>query len=82
MEDDYNDIPDYSGHCPDCPMCDSVMKFSYCKAEFKCFECGYIMDENDWDEIMDENDSITPFGCEVCGGPYPQCKTSCKLFDD
>ena len=20
--------------------------------------------------------------CRACGGPYPYCKTSCKLFDD
>lgn len=23
-----------------------------------------------------------PSGCRACGGPYPQCKISCKLFDD
>lgn len=23
-----------------------------------------------------------PIGCSACGGPYPDCKTSCKLFDD
>lgn len=21
-------------------------------------------------------------GCRACGGPYPNCKLSCKLFDD
>ena len=25
---------------------------------------------------------IPPAGCGACGGPYPYCKTSCKLFDD
>lgn len=25
---------------------------------------------------------IPPAGCRACGGPYPHCKTSCKLFDD
>lgn len=30
-----------------------------------------------------ENDpNYIPPGCAACGGPYPQCKTSCKLFDD
>lgn len=25
---------------------------------------------------------IPPAGCRACGGPYPHCKTSCKLFDN
>lgn len=23
-----------------------------------------------------------PAGCRACGGPYPNCKDSCPLFDD
>lgn len=23
-----------------------------------------------------------PVGCRACGGPYPECKLSCNLFDD
>lgn len=23
-----------------------------------------------------------PAGCRACGGPYPNCKSSCPLFDD
>jgi hypothetical protein len=82
MEEDYKDIPDYSGYCPDCPKCGATMGFCYYKAEFKCFECEYVMEEDDWDYIIEEDDSEPPFGCAACGGPYPQCKTSCKLFDD
>ena len=82
MENEYNDIPDYAGHCPECPICGETMRFSYCKAEFKCFECGHTMEEDDWDYIMGEDDSTPPYACEVCGGPYPQCKTSCNMFDD
>lgn len=30
-----------------------------------------------------ENDpNYIPPGCAACGGPYPKCKTSCKIFDD
>lgn len=29
-----------------------------------------------------EQGDIPPAGCRACGGPYPYCKTSCKLFDD
>lgn len=75
----YNDIPDYAGYCPDCPQCGTEMKYSYSLSEFKCPSCGTILDENDWDR---EDDSEIPFGCASCGGPYPQCKTSCKMFDD
>lgn len=76
---DYNDIPDYAGCYPDCPECGTEMKYSYSLSEFKCPSCGYSMDEDDWDR---DDDSEIPSGCAACGGPYPQCKTSCKLFDD
>lgn len=23
-----------------------------------------------------------PSGCKACGGPYPDCMTACKIFDD
>ena len=43
-------------------------------------------DEIDWahyvpDYLIDDDDDI-PEGCAVCGGPYPDCMTSCNLFDD
>lgn len=77
---EYNDIPDYSGCCPDCPECGTTMRYSYSKSEFKCFNCGYVMDEGDWDYESDDED--IPFACKTCGGPYPKCMTSCKMFDD
>lgn len=27
-------------------------------------------------------DDVPPEGCIACGGPYPYCKSSCKVFDD
>lgn len=79
MEKDYNDIPDYSGFCPDCPMCGSTMGYSYAKEEFKCPNCGYTMDELDW--ARDDSDDIL-FGCQACGGPYPDCRESCSMYSD
>ena len=39
--------------------------------------------EYERDEDVDERgDDIPPAGCRACGGPYPNCKLSCKLFDD
>ena len=37
-----------------------------------CNECGALMERRE----------DPPAGCRACGGPYPNCKLSCKLFDD
>ena len=42
----------------------------------------YGIDEEDDDWYDDDDDDDIPEGCAACGGPYPQCTTSCKLFDD
>lgn len=30
---------------------------------------------------LDDDDGI-PEGCAACGGDYPNCTTSCPMFDD
>lgn len=35
---------------------------------------GYYGDDDDNDDI--------PEGCAACGGPWPDCETSCNIFDD
>lgn len=59
-----------------------------------CNRCGLKVDEEDYEYESDEEvewteemlnmeqGDIPPAGCRACGGPYPYCKTSCKLFDD
>lgn len=39
--------------------------------------------ETDEDELYSysEGDEL-PYVCTTCGGPYPQCTSSCKMFDD
>lgn len=59
-ESSYNDIPDYSGYCPDCPICGKTMGYNYVESEFKCLSCGYIMDEFDWDYKYDFDDPGSP----------------------
>jgi len=63
--------------------------------EIVCRECdvSYLpweRDEvfSDWEDKLllelfaqDLDDDI-PEGCAACGGPWPDCETSCKLFDD
>ena len=34
------------------------------------------------DEYLIPRDDMPPAGCRACGGPYPHCKTSCKMYDD
>lgn len=64
---------------------------------WECTECGYrnsisadeIYDSEEsfrnnftlWNSDDDDEDDI-PEGCRACGGPYPNCTTSCPLFDD
>ena len=58
-----------------------------------CTECGYENEiaasetEDSYRygysscDVEDEEEEV-PEGCAACGGPYPDCKSSCKLFDD
>lgn len=32
--------------------------------------------------ILIFRDDMPPAGCRACGGPYPYCRASCKMFDD
>lgn len=54
----------------------------------KCRVCGGKMEDNgkgvyfcpdcrdiDWDDDM-------PYCCQACGGNYPECMSSCTIFDD
>ena len=59
-----------------------------------CPACKWEIDEMDYEyEHEGEKEwtselfglykgDIPPSGCRACGGPYPYCKTSCKLFDE
>lgn len=50
-----------------------------------CPNCGEEVDEMDYEYEFDDDEYDSdkiPKGCIACGGPYPQCTTSCKLFDD
>ena len=63
-----------------------------------CPGCGWEIDEMDYvhesndpmELVVDEygneyliyKNDMPPAGCQACGGPYPDCKASCKMFDD
>lgn len=40
-----------------------------------------VLDERGKNCLIFRND-MPPAGCRACGGPYPYCKASCKMFDD
>lgn len=61
---------------------------------YTCPSCGWEIDEMDYEyEDQEEMEwasgvlgayrgDVAPPGCCACGGPYPHCKPSCKMFDD
>lgn len=70
-----------------CDECYSAMEVTRVDRKTRvvhCPECG-----NEWlidneDEIINDpcSDDDMPECCAACGGPYPSCMTSCKIFDD
>lgn len=71
---DFNDI-----YCPDCG---AALEYNAFLHMFRCPDCKQVIDEDDIWEFIEEPDSEVPPCCAACGGPYPQCTTSCKIFDD
>lgn len=62
---------------------------------YNCPSCGWKTDVMDYEYETDDEEvewttemlnayggDVPPAGCRACGGPYPHCKTSCKLFDE
>lgn len=60
---------------------------------WRCLECGFendvtadniiwVDDEDDELSYNSDDENDIPEGCAACGGPYPDCMTSCNIFDD
>lgn len=72
MEIDYSELTAY------CPCCNGKWAL-----EWGSFFEAYVIDfENCLEEPCNDDNSDMPECCIACGGPYPNCMTSCKLFDD
>lgn len=70
--------PDPQGGCDvlTCPSCGwRIDDMDYAYDGFKDAECASLT-------LAAYDGDVPPAGCLACGGPYPDCKTSCKLFDD
>lgn len=88
----FSRIPTGFQFCPDChkPIvhkknfweCD-ICNYSIADEEIKNGE-GFPTEEstyeNDYGEIYNDEMDI-PEGCDACGGPYPDCKASCNMYD-
>ena len=77
-----------------CDYCGVFMNrqpgFNVRSGEWVCTNCGKTNDVSE-DNIRDEDEddveyfsteSAIPEGCAACGGDFPNCTTSCPLFDD
>ena len=69
--------------CDECYSAMEVTRLDRKTRLVRCPQCGndYCIDNED--EIINDycNEDI-PECCVACGGPYPDCMTSCKIFDD
>lgn len=76
-----------------CNKCGAVMDIKE-PYDYICPGCGWEADgmeyeydygeEREWSPNMLDmlGEDIPPECCMACGGPYPDCKLSCKLFDE
>ena len=65
--------------CPDCM--NGILQFNSSTGNYKCFQCGFECNTRD----LDVRDSLgiffKPKKCIDCGGPYPDCESTCYLDD-
>lgn len=88
----FSRIPTGEQYCPDCHK-----PIIHKKDFWECEICNYsitddeVLDgdgfptkestyENDYGAIYSDEPDI-PETCDTCGGPYPDCKASCKMYD-
>ncbi len=72
-----------------CVNCEKTMTWSDQFREWQCPNCGTTAWQDDdcgSDEICfdspDEDEDDIPEGCAACGGDYPNCTSSCPLYDE
>lgn len=79
------DDPEYYPGWLVCPKCKCPMPYYGLGTSddyFQCDVCGKKIFADDLtDDDYPDEDTI-PYCCQNCGGPYPDCTSSCKIFDD
>lgn len=94
---EYDIAQSFNNGTPVC-KCGTAMEMDFLTEHFMCPNCGFeiedldaYFDDNPYSDIIDEwhfVEDVDDFdepgeGCSNCGNPaYPDCKTSCNLFDD
>ncbi len=63
--------------CPSCGWEIDEMEYEYESGD----PMELVQDERGDSYLIFKND-MPPAGCRACGGPYPYCKASCKMYDD
>lgn len=80
-----------------CPGCGTMMTYVGGMLDWECPSCGaegcveydnvnkeYYIDvaeSYNYKDIYADPISNQPDCCKSCGGPYPSCMSSCKIFD-
>lgn len=76
------------GDCLYCSNCGKIM--TYARGRYICPMCSswvrestlnkmFMREAEKFEKSMKED---IPSGCRACGGPWPNCKDSCPLYDD
>jgi len=92
-ENDYNQHEEYF-----CDDCGCKMNYIGGLLDWECPNCGAegcleydsvnkefyvkLATSYDYEEIYSDPEGNKPECCIACGGPYPNCMISCKIFDD
>ena len=72
-------LEDISTSCPQCGTDLSIVLDGIpgSEPEVELEDDNYISEEDAWADPVNN----MPQCCVACGGPFPQCTTSCKIFD-
>lgn len=81
-----------------CQKCGSLMMYVGGLLDWECPTCGAegsieydnvnkeyyvsVAESYTYEEIYSDPIRNEPDCCKACGGPYPNCLSSCKMFDD
>jgi len=85
-------LSEYDWFCDEChEYLNTQIGFdAYC-GYWTCLSCGNSNKIGKSEIIFDNLENFPfgsneaeepPVGCRACGGPYPNCMTSCSLFDN
>lgn len=72
------ETPDFLMYNPECPNCRNSLRYSEKHRMFYCEHCDCYYVES----LFEDSEDDIPDGCAACGGPWPDCQSSCNMYDD